>query len=683
MSPTALCIVMENVGGARFGDAAALVLSWERLFLDRLESFEIGVREKDRLLLALGRLQVGQELSTQEAELAFWAQAYGAGVVSLAELSTFDRANFLTRVARCELHVEGPAARLRASVGQLAERLQAPADWYDRRLEVRLPVSQTSSVRYDEARKELFVPCDVLPRVGAYLPLALTNPSLSQPIRLSAFVTRVEARSSTSGQRGYAVDLSSLSRSDAAFLRANAAVSAQALRSSPLPALTLPIEYATNGRLLEEYEKQLSKRALFVPPGTVPERLNGPILLLLTLPDRQLLRIPASVVFQSGAGTGLEVHPSTDDWTVLRAAVARARASQLPAPSPPRAPPVPVNDEGVDFGSLSLVSSADPSSSLGGKVQELFVPPVTLEASDRVGNYELLSRLGRGGMAEVFMARAVEGRLKGQTVAIKRILPERAGETRLVNLFASEADLSLRLDHPNIVKSYEVSAHRGEYFLVMELVDGRDVGQIIRRCRRLRIQLPVDFAIFLVKTLLDALDYAHSVQHSPGRKLGVVHRDVSPSNVFLSRLGDVKLGDFGVAGATDFDVVDGLVGKPHYLSPEALGGDQSPARDVWAAAVMLYELLTLQRPFEGATREAVIDSVRAGPFAKVTEVRGDVPPAVGAIVERALSPRREDRFATARELSKALEPCFDPIVGTPLAIAALVRGLFGSVSGNG
>jgi serine/threonine-protein kinase len=361
----------------------------------------------------------------------------------------------------------------------------------------------------------------------------------------------------------------------------------------------------------------------------------------------------------------------------------------MPTPKPITRAPVPLPPPGpeesqVDFGSWSLVSSADPMSSLGSKVQELLAAPPTAPAARATSfrNFEVVSRLGRGGMAEVFYARALAGPLKGQPVAIKRVLPEMAKNKRIVDLFATEANLSVRLNHPNIVRTYEVGAHESEYFLVMELVDGRNVGQLIQRCRRLRIMLPADFALFLVKTLLDALDYAHNLELVPGQKLGLVHRDVSPSNLFVSRVGDIKLGDFGLAavGASGQSNDRGLVGKPMYLSPEALDGDQSAARDLWAAAVMLYELLALHRPFEADSPDLVIGRIRRGDLAPLATRRPDLAPEVAAIVHRALSQDPKQRFPTAAEFASALERCFDPAVGTPLAIAAVVRGLFGEVA---
>ncbi|AKQ67119.1 Serine/threonine protein kinase PrkC, regulator of stationary phase [Myxococcus hansupus] len=296
------------------------------------------------------------------------------------------------------------------------------------------------------------------------------------------------------------------------------------------------------------------------------------------------------------------------------------------------------------------------------------------------GNYEVLSVLGKGGMAEVYRARVLAGAREGWTVALKRLLPALTRDPESVSLFAREAQLSKQLHHPNIVTVLDAGELEGIYFIVMELVDGRDLGQILRRCKVRGIPLPLDFAVYLGKVLLEALAYAHSATGPQGERLGIVHCDVSPSNLFISRVGEIKLGDFGVSRV----LVDGklqggdVLGKPYYLSPESLLGEVSPEADLWAATVVLYELLTLERPFTGATPDAVFSAIRSRQYRPLRELRPDVPEALEAVVARAFAERPEDRFLTAEDFALALTPHYDERVGTPLAIAAVVRGLFGA-----
>ena len=297
-----------------------------------------------------------------------------------------------------------------------------------------------------------------------------------------------------------------------------------------------------------------------------------------------------------------------------------------------------------------------------------------------LGNYEILSLLGKGGMAEVFRARVRSGPREGWTVALKRLLPSLTRDPTSVALFASEARLTKLLDHPNIVQVLDVGVVGGQYFIVMDLVDGRDLGHILRRCKQRGIPLPLDFAVYLGKVLLEALAYAHSATDPEGHPLGIVHCDVSPSNLFISRVGEIKLGDFGVARMRVDGVLQGgeVLGKPYYLSPEALQGEIAPGVDLWAATVVLYELLTLQRPFTGATPEEVFQRICYREDKPPRFLRPEIPEALDEVVTRGFALRPGERFPSAEAYARALVPHYDERVGTPLAIAAVVRGLFGT-----
>jgi serine/threonine-protein kinase len=278
----------------------------------------------------------------------------------------------------------------------------------------------------------------------------------------------------------------------------------------------------------------------------------------------------------------------------------------------------------------------------------------------------------------VFKARALEGPHQGQEFALKRLKPELQSDPEHVSMFAGEADVIRFLDHPNIVKVHEVGSDAETFFIVMELIDGRDGGQIVKRCQQRKIPWPIDFAVYLTRVLLDALAYAHSAKGPTGKPMGIVHCDVSPSNLFISRTGDIKLGDFGVArGLIDAGAAD-VMGKPYYLSPETLGGIVSPATDLWAATVTLFELVTLQRPFTGKTPDEVFAKVKSGERPSLKELRPDVPPGVAAVIDRGFAPDVKQRFQDAASYAKALAPLYDERVGTPLAISAVVRGLFGT-----
>jgi eukaryotic-like serine/threonine-protein kinase len=297
-----------------------------------------------------------------------------------------------------------------------------------------------------------------------------------------------------------------------------------------------------------------------------------------------------------------------------------------------------------------------------------------------LGPYEILSLLGKGGMAEVYRARIRSGPCEGWTVALKRLLPALTQDPASVALFTSEARLTQLLNHPNIIQVLDVGVVDDQYFIVMDLVDGRDLGQLIRRCRHRGIPLPLDFAVYLGKVLLEALAYAHTATDPHGHPLGIVHCDVSPSNLFISRVGEIKLGDFGVARVRVGGALQGreVLGKPFYLSPEARRGVIDPGVDMWAATVVLYELLTLRRPFTGSTPEEVFRRIHHREYVPPRSLRPDMSEMLEQVVLRGFASRPEERFPTAEAYARALEPHYDERVGTPLAIAAVVRGLFGT-----
>ncbi len=296
------------------------------------------------------------------------------------------------------------------------------------------------------------------------------------------------------------------------------------------------------------------------------------------------------------------------------------------------------------------------------------------------GPYELRALVGKGGMAEVFRAHVTEGPREGRTVAIKRLLPQLASDGEYVELFTAEAELTRRLKHPNIVEVFDTGAIGGQYFIAMDYIDGRDLGLVLRRCRDRKILLPIDFAVFLVVTLLEALAYAHALRAEDGKPLGMVHCDISPSNLFVSRIGEIKLGDFGIARvkSRDNETAVKVWGKPYYLSPEMIDGHVDPSADLWAAAATLYELLCNERPFRGSDPGEVLDAIKRAEPTAVRTLRPEVSEDLEDVVVQGLSRSRAVRFPDAASFIAALEPHYDERIGNPMAIAAVVRGLFGA-----
>jgi serine/threonine protein kinase len=296
--------------------------------------------------------------------------------------------------------------------------------------------------------------------------------------------------------------------------------------------------------------------------------------------------------------------------------------------------------------------------------------------------YEIEALVGKGGMAEVYRAVVREGPLAGRHVALKRLLPGLAGDPGYVALFEQEAEITRRLRHPNIVEVLDAGVASGTPFIVMDYVDGRNLRQILAQCAARKILLPVDFGAYVAHVLAEALSHAHAGRDAAGRPLGIVHCDVSPSNVFISRLGEIKLGDFGVAltpGVAPGTPGPGAFGKVHYLAPEQLRGERPTARsDLFALGAVFFELLTNDYAFPGADVNEVGQRILAGKLRAPSELRPEVPFELDELVLRCLAPDPGERFASAAAFAAEIATCYDAAVGTKLAIAAVVRGLFGA-----
>jgi serine/threonine protein kinase len=288
--------------------------------------------------------------------------------------------------------------------------------------------------------------------------------------------------------------------------------------------------------------------------------------------------------------------------------------------------------------------------------------------------------VGKGGMAEVYRARVVQGPRAGQTVAVKRLLPALAKDPAQVALFVREGELTRQLRHPAIVSVYETGVAGETPFMVMEYVDGRNLRQILAQCSARRILLPVDFAAYLAHVVAEALDYAHSACDAAGRPLGVVHCDLSPSNLFISRIGEVKLGDFGVARTDGSGASGGQAawGKVRYLAPEQIRGEPvTPRTDLFALGAVLFELLTNEPAFPGSDVEEVGQKILQGELRSPAALRPGIPHALVALCLRCMAALPAERVKSAGEFAREITSLYDAAVGTPLAIAAVVRGLFG------
>ena len=272
------------------------------------------------------------------------------------------------------------------------------------------------------------------------------------------------------------------------------------------------------------------------------------------------------------------------------------------------------------------------------------------------GRYQLLGLLGQGGMGRLYIAerRGIQGFVK--IVALKRIQPHLADSKQLREMFLNEARIAARLEHPNIVATYELGEVDSKYFISMEYLPGEDLSAIIAGCQDGR--MPVAIAAALTQQAAQGLHYAHEARDGQGKSIGLVHRDVSPRNIFVTYHGVVKLLDFGVVRGPDKQKsIPGVFkGKYGYCAPEQIEGGHIDRRtDVFCLGIALWECLTGTRLFEASTDVSTIDAVRSRPIEAPSTLRPEVPPELDAITLRALARDPERRFRNAHDLSEELD----------------------------
>jgi serine/threonine protein kinase len=269
------------------------------------------------------------------------------------------------------------------------------------------------------------------------------------------------------------------------------------------------------------------------------------------------------------------------------------------------------------------------------------------------GRYQLIERLAVGGMAEVFLATAPGEHGFAKKVVIKRLLPHLNADPTYNAMFVDEAKLTARLVHPKIAQTFELAREGDMLFIAMEYVDGIDVLALLRECAQQRRRIDPGLAAWICHEVLDALDYAHQLRDDHSGSLGIVHRDISPSNVLLSARGDVKLVDFGIARATDpqraHKTKSGtLKGKYGYMSPEQVVEQPLDQRsDLFSVGVVLAELLTGRRLFAAANELDVLLMVRDARLHRLDKYGADLDPALSQIVRKALRKDPDQRFASA------------------------------------
>ena len=273
---------------------------------------------------------------------------------------------------------------------------------------------------------------------------------------------------------------------------------------------------------------------------------------------------------------------------------------------------------------------------------------------ERFGSYVISEELGAGGLASVHLAKspAIQN-----PVALKRLYPHVSNIRELVGSFIDEARLARRLRHPGIARIYEFGRIRGTYFIAFEFVPGPTLQQLQHHCATHIGRVPTPVVLAIADQLCDALDHAHHLRDELGLHLGIVHRDVSPSNVIVSSSGQVKLIDFGLAKTKQSSVQSqaGVIkGKLSYVAPEYLSGKLDARCDLWALGVVLHELLTNQRLFDAPDHAVTLDRVRAMPIPPPSRHNPEVSRDVDEIILKMLERDPDQRFQSAAMIRAAI-----------------------------
>jgi serine/threonine protein kinase len=318
-------------------------------------------------------------------------------------------------------------------------------------------------------------------------------------------------------------------------------------------------------------------------------------------------------------------------------------------------------------------------------------PQSSLPLPRRFGQYVLFDFIGRGGMAEIYLARVKTDLGASRLCVVKEILPGLALHQKFADMLIHEAKLAARLSHANVVQVFELGRADDRLFIAMDYIEGFDLNDLLRRCSRSKVPLPFEFAVRIVSDTLKGLDYAHRRVDDDGKPLGIVHRDVSPSNILISLEGEVKLCDFGIAHAigaalspedSNAMVDEAIKGKAGYMSPEHARGEKIDARaDVFAAGIVLWELVAGRRMYKADTgkpplleqaRNAEVPELPARDFPREETLR--------KIVGKALAVNRDERYPTAQAMQRDLEHYMADakMVASPLKLGEWLVDKFGT-----
>ena len=279
----------------------------------------------------------------------------------------------------------------------------------------------------------------------------------------------------------------------------------------------------------------------------------------------------------------------------------------------------------------------------------------------RFGKYILLEKLATGGMAQLYKAKITGIQGFEKLIAIKMILPHLAKEKELIVSFIDEAKLAALLNHQNIVQIYDFGSMEDSFFISMEYLYGNDIRAIWNTAREKNQPISLEYALYIMSRVCSGLGYAHELKDFQGNSLNIIHRDISPQNIFVTYQGDVKILDFGIAKAASQSTVTqcGMIkGKVAYMSPEQAAGKAIDQRsDIFSAGIVLYELIAHSKMFDGDSTIQVLTKVRDAEYRSMQTVVSGLHPKVYAILDRALAKEPEERYQSCSEMAADLEEC--------------------------
>jgi serine/threonine protein kinase len=281
-----------------------------------------------------------------------------------------------------------------------------------------------------------------------------------------------------------------------------------------------------------------------------------------------------------------------------------------------------------------------------------------LAIGSEFGSYHIVRHIGGGGMAQIYLAktRGLAGFEK--YLALKVINTDLADDDRFINMLIDEAKLTVGLNHVNICQVFDLGRAGNIYYIAMEYVDGIDVLELVNGLHAQGQMVPVEATALIARQIASGLHYAHSRKDPQGVPLNIVHRDISPQNILVSRAGEVKVVDFGIAKAAGMHTrtqAGVIKGKVHYMSPEQALGEAADARsDIFSTGIVLWEMLTSKMVYSGDNVRELVGRVRKAEIHPPSTYRPEVPPELDAIVMRALTRTREERYQTAHQLQVEL-----------------------------